>query len=324
MSQAPSLGNTRPQNNTKLSKRLARAVGLAVLKGLVSLLPRLPLPVALGLGRGLGNLMRVVSKKRRKVALDNLAWALGPAHSEGERRRIAWESFRQFGMLMVEQIWYAFRSPEQIDEVIEFREEDWNDFAALHARGKGVIFVTAHLGNFEMQARIPAARGVEVLLLVRPSRDQGTTELITRLRERTGLKVVETGKGLRTILEGLRRGACVAMVSDQNAGDVFVPFFGRQTGFVDGAARLALKTGSAIILCYCVRVGPGRFRMLYSGGFVPEPTGDTTADIDTIMRRVADDSEAAIRAYPEQWLWFHNRWKSSPPPPERPSGPAKE
>lgn len=293
-----------------IRKAVARAIGRYVLLALISVVRLLPFPAALALGRGLGTLTRLVSRKRHRVALRNLHIAYGDTVSEAERERIAKECFRQFGMFVVENIKFAYAPQEEVER----RIHTVTDQALQEALkgNRGCLLLTGHLGNFEIAARWITARGHELIALAREARDPGTTDLMTRLRQRSGIQVVSLGQSLRPVLAGLKRNACVAIICDQNAADVFVPFFGRPTGTVDGPARIALKMGTPMLFFCCVRDGKGGYRIETHGLYRAEPTGDAQADIVRVMTEVNRRLEAMIRAHPEQWLWFHDRWKSSP------------
>lgn len=293
-------------------KAFGRAVGRAVLRGLILLVRPLPLPAALAVGRAMGSLMRLIAKKRYQVALKNLRIAYGDSLSEAERERIARESFRHFGMFSVELIKFAYLPREEVDRRMDVDEPGFEEFEALMREGKGCLFILAHLGNFEIMARWVTARGYELIALAREARDQGTTEMMSKMRERSGIQVITLGKSLKPVVAGLRRNACIAIVCDQNASDVYVPFFGHQTGTVDGPARIALRMGAPMVFPYCVRDGHGRYQIIGNGVYRAEPTGDETADIERVMTEVNRRLESSIRAYPEQWLWFHDRWRSSP------------
>jgi len=293
-------------------KTIARTLGRYVLLALMCFVRLLPLPFALALGRGLGTFTRWVSRKRYRVALKNLQIAYGDTLSEKERERIAKESFRHFGMFVIESIKFAYMSDAQIERLLDVHPDTLNTIRKGLAHGKGCLLLTGHFGSFEIQARWLVTQGHEVIALARETRDPGTTDLMTRLRERNRIQVVALGRSLKPILAGLKRNACIAIVCDQNAADVFVPFFGHPTGTVDGPARIALKTGAPILFCFCVRNDRGRYTIRIQGPYHAQPTCDEQADIARIMTEVNQRLESAIRACPEQWLWFHDRWKSSP------------
>lgn len=293
-------------------KVILRAAGRFILKGMVGLVRVLPMPMVLSLGRGLGTLSRLLSKKRYRVALKNLRIAYGDTLSDAERQRIARESFRHFGMFSVEVIKYGFLTQEEVDRRIHVAQDEFAEFEKMMEQKKGCLFLMAHLGNFEVMSRWITARGYTVIALARETRDRGTTELMTRIRERSGIQVITIGQSLKPVMVGLKKNACVAIICDQNAADVFVPFFGQPTGTVDGPARIALKMGTPMVFPYCVRDGKGGFLVGAKGTYFAEPTGDEAADVERVMTVVNSRLEESIREYPEQWLWFHDRWKSSP------------
>lgn len=293
-------------------KTILRALGRVALRVFIATIRWIPLPTALAIGRGLGTLTRWVSGRRYRVALKNLRIAFGDALTEAERHRIAREAFKHFGMMAVEIMKFPFLSPQEVLRRIELTEEDYRLLCSLLERRKGCLLITAHLGNAEIASRVFILRGHELLALARDARDRGTTEILSRLRERMGVKVVRLRQSMKQVLSALKRNALVAILCDQNAADVFVPFFGHLTGTADGPARLALKMGAPMIFPYCVRDGKGGYRIIVTGSYLAEPTGDEKADIARAMAEVNRHLEQIIRAYPEQWLWFHDRWKSSP------------
>ncbi len=299
-----------------MRKRIGRAAGLVFLKALILVVRLMPLGAALALGRGLGTFMRVVSRKRYRVALKNLRIAYGDELTDSERERIARESFRSFGMFMIEGIKFPFLPQEQIDRLFYVSEEQLQEYWEIMSHGKGCLLITGHLGNFEIGARYVTKRGMEIIALARVARDQGTTALMLDLRRRMGIEVVTLNRSLKPVYAGLKRNANVVIICDQNANDVVVPFFGRPTGTVDGPARIALKTGAPLVFMACVREKDGRYRLFSPGHLWPDPTCDERADVERIMTEVNRNLEAMIRMYPEQWLWFHDRWKSSPAVPE--------
>ncbi len=294
-------------------KALLRSVGTFAIRALILVTRLMPLSVALGLGRGLGDLMRVLSKKRYKVALKNLTVAYGSSLSDTERERIARESFRHFGMFMIEAMKFPFYRPKDVEKLIEVDPVGAERFRLLmEQERKGLIVITGHLGNFEMLAHYGGIRGHEIIALMREARDRGTTEIMANMRERMGIQLLSLKQSLKPVITGLQRNAIVAIVCDQNAADVFVPFFGHETGTADGPARIALMTGAPMWFMFTVRIGHGRYRVVADGPHWPESTGDTKADVLRIMTEVNHQIEKAIRQYPEQWLWFHDRWRSSP------------
>ncbi len=295
-----------------LTKKIGRRVGREILRVLIVVIQAVPLSVGLAFGRGFGNFMRFCARKRYRVALKNLRIAYGDTLTEAERIRIAKQSFKHFGMFAIEVIKFSSMTQSEVEQRLEVDEGSFEEYEKLMAEKKGCLLITGHLGNFEIAGRWIVPRGYEIIALARESRDRGTTEMMTKLRERSGVRIITLGMSLKPIIAGLRRNASIAIVCDQNAADVFVPFFGHPTGTVDGPARIALKMGAPLLFFYCVRDGKGGYRIRSHGHYVPVSTGNEAADIETAMTEVNKRLEEIIRLYPEQWLWFHDRWKSSP------------
>ena len=292
-------------------KALVRGFGRVVLRVVIFVVRILPLPAGLALGRALGTLMRVMSKKRWRVALKNLRIAYGDSLTEAERERIARESFRNAGMFAVEGIKFAFIPQDEVERRI--RVEGYEQFEPIMAQKRGCLFISAHVGNFEVMGRWFSPRGYELMALARGARDRGTTDIMLKLRERMGIKVFTLDKSLKPVFAGLKRNACVAIICDQNATDIFVPFFAHPTGTVDGPARIALRLRTPMLFPYCIRDGRGGYVVRAEGAlFDPESTGDEKADVERAMTEVNRRLEAIIRRHPEQWFWFHDRWRSSP------------
>lgn len=282
-----------------------------VLRVVIFVVRILPLPAGLALGRGLGTLMRLISKKRYRVALKNLRIAFGNALTDAERGRIARESFRNAGMFAIEGIKFAYMPQEEVDRRV--RVEGYDKLEPVMNMKKGCLFISAHVGNFEVMGRWFSSRGYEVMAIARAARDKGTTDIMLGLRERMGIKVFTLNQSLKPVFVGLKRNACVAIICDQNAADVTVPFFGQPTGTVDGPARIALKLGTPMLFPYCIRDGHGGYVVRAEGSlYLAEPTGDERADVERAMTEVNCRLEAIIRRHPEQWFWFHDRWRSSP------------
>jgi KDO2-lipid IV(A) lauroyltransferase len=296
----------------KRRKALGRAVGRGALRLVILLVRALPFNSAMAIGRGLGNLVRILSKKRYNVALQNLQIAYGDELTDAERHRIAAESFKSFGMFMVESVKFGYMSKDEVMRRVAVCPECFTYFEDITRDGNGCLFITGHLGNFEILGRWYTDRGYELVALSREARDRGTTNIISEIRERMGIKVININQSLRPVLEALKRNASVAIICDQNAADVFVPFFGQQTGTVDGPAKIALRTGAPMLFFMGVRDGGGKYHIECNGYYRPESTGDTRSDLEKTMAEVNRNLEEMIRRHPEQWLWFHDRWKSSP------------
>lgn len=291
-------------------KAALRVAGYWLLRIVMVAVRVMPFGMALALGRALGTLVRLVSRKRYRVAIKNLRIAYGDAMTPAERDRTARASFRHFGMFGVEMILFAFMSTRDVWRRVQVEGSEHLD-AAL-AAGKGCLVISAHLGSFEAGARWFVSHGTDFVALARRTRDRATTDLMTSLRARNGIDVLTIDRSMRPVLKRLRSGGCIAIVCDQNTDDLFIPFFGHDAGTASGPAVLALRTGAPIVYTFTYRDSRGGYRTVIDPPWVPERTGDDDADIRAIMTAVNQRFEEAIRACPEQWLWFHDRWRLSP------------
>jgi KDO2-lipid IV(A) lauroyltransferase len=201
-------------------------------------------------------------------------------------------------------------SREELESLLQVEGAD-HVYDALKT-GKGVVFLTAHLGNFEFLPRYIAHTFCPLTVVARAPEDPEFADFVHHLRESGGYRVIYRGsRTLREMLTLLKRNEGVGLLPDQNSGDLFVPFLGVPAGTVAGPASLALHTGATLIPCYCVRQLDNTYRLLFLSPIAPTPTGDKQADTVRIMTAVNFALEEIVREYPDQWLWLHNRWKSA-------------
>jgi KDO2-lipid IV(A) lauroyltransferase len=217
--------------------------------------------------------------------------------------------FRNFGVSLAE----FFKAPSMTQPEIEriLTVVGLEHLDAAFAEGKGVLLITGHFGNWELMARYICMRGYPVAVIARDADDRGTTELITMLRERSGYRVFPRGNAARLVLKALRANEAVGILPDQNAGDVFVEFFGQKAGSVAGPAVFHLRTGAPLVPLFNVRLPDDRHRVEILPPLRFEPSGDAQADYQRIMQALHDVLEGYVRRYPDQWLWLHDRWKSA-------------
>ncbi len=184
------------------------------------------------------------------------------------------------------------------------------------AKGRGVILMTGHLGNWEIGAAGFTTRGVPFDAVAKPMENSLFGRALAEARRRVGMGVIDVLDAPRGVLRSLRRGRAVAILADQNTptGDLFVPFFGRPASAARGPALFALRSGAPMMLAVPLR-DPGP-KATYTVTVEPiefEPTGDRDADVVRLTEAHTRALEAAIRRAPEQYFWLHRRWKRRPP-----------
>jgi KDO2-lipid IV(A) lauroyltransferase len=290
-----------------LRKRLERLLGRMGLKLAWGLFRFLPMGWAIRLGALVGLLGYMLSARYRRVAIRNLRHAF-PEWNRARVHATARRTFRNFGVALAEFLKAPSMTRDQLEQRVELIGREHLD--AAFREGKGVLLLTGHFGNWELMARYLVLLGYPIAVIARPTEDPATTELVTMVRERCGYRVYARGNAARAVLKTLRANEAVGILPDQNAGDVFVEFFGQKAGCVAGPAIFHLRTGAPIVPLFNVRL-PGdyhRIEILPPMHF--EPSGDLQADAQRIMQAWHDLLESYVRRYPDQWLWLHDRWKS--------------
>lgn len=284
-------------------------------RGLVKAARVVPLRAMLSFGSAIGTLGYVLSKRYRSVAYKNLTIAYGDTLTPAERRRLTIGVFRHFGKAVVEFPYIAAMSPDQFRQITTLDEADKSRIDRALAGGRGVVAFSAHIGNFELMARRFSVEGYRFMVVVRNDQNQDFAQAVNDLRQNGGYEVIGRGEAARPILKHLKNGGVVGVLSDQRSDDMAAPFFGRLSGTVAGPAVLALRTGAPLLPMFCIRLPDDTHKLIVMDPIYAEPTGDSDADVLRVMTEVNAVIERMVRAYPEQWLWLHDRWKEPVPPP---------
>ncbi|MCP4681365.1 MAG: lysophospholipid acyltransferase family protein [Desulfobacterales bacterium] len=275
----------------------------------IGLIPR---PLARRCGNAMGRFWYVVDRRHRKIVLRNLRHAFGQEKSGDEIRSIAKSVFKNLSQIIFEIGWSMWQSREDFEKYI--RVEGVSDYLKAWERGKGVLLLVGHVGNWELLPIASWLSGKKVNTIYRPMDFRPLDLLFAYLRSRFGDDVVPREGSLKKIISFLRRGQTVAMLMDQNVGwrkGVFVEFFGRRACTNKAMALLAMKTGAAVVPLLIAREGDC-YRVKWGPEVPLIQTGDKTRDVEENTRQYNDVLEAFIRQYPDQWLWMHQRWKTRP------------
>lgn len=260
----------------------------------------------------LGKLAYRLSRRYRTVAERNLQMAYGESLSDEERSRLVEQVFIHFAKSLMEFLVGDGLTPNDLHRMVTLVGEEHLQWCLR--QGKGTLIITAHYGNWEIAARyLTQCRGYVLNVVARDADDSATTVLVNRIRELGGYRVIPRGQAARPVLQALKRNELVALLPDQNAGDVFVPFFGRLAGTVAGPALLALRSGAPLLPVFCTRQPDNTYLFEMLPPLVVQPSEDKERDVREIMARITALIEQQIRKHPSQWLWLHNRWKTRPP-----------
>ncbi len=305
-----------------LAKRLKRFLRYLLVRAGLALVHPIPLGVARWLGVRFGTLAFLVAGGERRKALKSLARAF-PEKTEAERLALARASFRHLGAAMFE-VGCTAALDRELKRFVAWPEADRRVLEEALARGKGVVFVSGHVGNWELLARRVACEGLPCQSIAKETSDPRLTALVERFRARGKVRSIWRGQdgAARHMLRALKNGEILGLLIDQDTKvqSFFVPFFGELAATPRAAADLAIRTGAAVVVGFCQR-GDSGYRLTMEE--VPLPTEqDREAAALALTAALSQRIEAAIRRAPEQWVWMHQRWKTRPegPPATLPTG----
>jgi KDO2-lipid IV(A) lauroyltransferase len=301
-------GATPPPSRTDRLEYL----GFRLVFALFALLPR---RIALATGAALGEALYWIDRRDRVIALRNLAMAF-PEKDEAERRAILRRSCRNLGRVGAEWCHLPSLTPQSIHRYVEVEDPARWQAALSAAAARGAVIVTAHLGNFELLAYAHGLLGHPITLVHRPMRNRLVDRAITGLRARAGTVSLAKKTAAKAALRALHERRIVAIPADQNQTrryGVFVDVFGVAASTTPGPARLAALGRAPIIPVFLVREGESaRHRIVVLPEIVLQRTGDREADIIANTQRCSDAITDMLRRHPDQWIWFHKRWKTRP------------
>jgi KDO2-lipid IV(A) lauroyltransferase len=267
-----------------------------------------PRPVAERLAGLYVSLLDLALPRLRRTAFRNLELAL-PELGRQEHQRIVAGSFRSIARLLVSLSRFPRLNSQNISQWIRY--EGLEHFTEAKRRGRGVLFATAHLGNWELSAFAHAIMTEPMHIVVRPLDNPAIDALVARLRTLSGNRIIEKKEYARGILRALARNEAVGILIDQNTSleeGVFVDFFGTPACVGTGFAKIAARSEAAIIAGFAIwSEEEGRYILKFYPPLCA--TGDAVED----TRRIHALLETVIRHYPDQWLWMHRRWKTRPP-----------
>lgn len=294
-------------------KTAEKRAGFAVLKGVNAVARRCPERAVAPLGRLCGRTVWRLSRRYRNVAINNLTFAFGSERTSEEIETLARSVFDHFGRVAVEFFWLQRVSRERLDQIVELPDEGRQALRDARGNGKGAIVITAHFGNWELLGRYMAQQGYPLTVIARDSDDPTQAGFINSIRAQAGTGIISRGENASAMLDVLRDNGLLGILPDQNTAvnPIFVPFFGKPASTAPGVGVLALRSGAPVIPGFATRTATGWRIDSY-------PTLDIPAE-GSLKERVLDITanytrtiEAHIRKHPEQWLWFHDRWRTRP------------
>jgi KDO2-lipid IV(A) lauroyltransferase len=281
---------------------------------LIGFFQLVPFRLSVQLGVFLGTLFYLIDRRHRQVALNNLRTAFNKEKSERELKRIALDSFQNMGRSMVE---FACLSKWTDQEVREKVKIDGLEHAlSAQKSARGMIFLSAHFGNWEWMVLSLAASGIPMGLVARRMDNRYIHQMLERWRGRFGNSVFSKQQTPAwEIVAFLRERGTVGFLLDQNttrSEAVFVDYFGRKAATHKGLAILALRTGAPVVPVFFIRTKGGP-RIVIEKALELTRSGNLKRDVIDATACFTRKIESLVRLHPDHWLWAHRRWKTSPP-----------
>jgi len=285
--------------------------GFIIVKSFSVSLRFVPLGLALWMGRRIGGAVYFFNIKRRMIAYANLKAAF-PEKSCRELKRINKAHFENLGMNVIELLKLPFMAKDYLGRHVKL--ENAGMIKSGLEKGKGVIVLTAHFGNWEIASLAASLNGYIMSVFAREQKYERLNNLLNEFRQSTGCKVITKGFSVKDIVKTLHSNGIVAMLSDQDAGanGVFVNFFNRPASTAQGIIAFSAKTGAIIFPSFITRLGFDRHIARVGEPLELINTGDREKDVKVNLQRITGILEDQVIRFPEQWLWAHKRWKTTP------------
>jgi KDO2-lipid IV(A) lauroyltransferase len=274
----------------------------------------LPQGAARWLASAVARVLYVLSAKLRKTAEFNLRLAF-PEWAESQRQQVIRNMTTNLGRMAAEFARMPKYSAANIQELVVL--EGHENFLQGHEQGKGVLYLTGHVGAWELSSFAHALYGYPLHYMARPLDNRKLDELVNRYRSLSGNRPIYKNESARLVLKVLKDAGTVGILADQNtlpSEGVFVDFFGTPACSTTGLARVALHTGAAVVPGYAYwDEAIKKYRLRFELPVELVRTGDNERDIFENTQKFTKVLEEIIRKYPDQWVWVHGRWNTRPP-----------
>jgi KDO2-lipid IV(A) lauroyltransferase len=303
----------QPSAEPSLRPSFRQVIEFVLAWAFIQTLRILPRRLSRAAGVGIAAIAYKLLGRLRRVGLRNLELAF-PGMPATKRERILRLEYRNLGWLLAEFCQMSKYTPAFAGRFIRY--EGLDHYLAARDRGKGVLVLTGHLGAWELSSFYHSLAGYPMGMVIRRLDNPLVDRTVNRIRCQHGNRVLHKDDFARGLLAAMRAGDTVGILMDTNMTPpqgLFVPFFGVPACTASGLARVALKTGAAVVPGFLLWEEAERQYVLH---FYPElalaSTGDAEADAAANTARFTAVIEDVIRQYPSQWLWMHRRWKTRP------------
>jgi Kdo2-lipid IVA lauroyltransferase/acyltransferase len=273
----------------------------------------LPRPIARSFAAGVVRLFYAFLPRLRKIAEVNLRIAF-PEWNDAQRHSVVRGMLSNLGWMAAEFARFPKYSRENIEQIVVL--DGHENFLEGQRRGKGVLYLTGHIGAWELSSFAHALYGFPLHYMARRIDNPRIDALVNGYRCLSGNRPIFKNESARLMLKVLNDSGTLGILADQNTMPeeaVFVDFFGKQASTTTGIARVALHTGAAVVPGYAIWDEPSRkYRLRFEPPVELIRTGDTERDVFENTQKFTKVIEEIIRKYPEQWAWMHGRWNTRP------------
>src|ERR1700681_2524724 len=279
----------------------------------IKILAVMPRSLSRAFAIGLAQVFYLLHFRLRQVGMRNLEMVF-PEKRVAERRRILRGVFTSLGRQLSELCQFPKYTPENVDQVVVY--DGLQNYERAYDQGKGVLFLTAHFGGWELSAFAHSLHGHWLHIVMRPMDNEYLDRLLQRYRTLYGNKTVAKDDFVRGLLGAMKAGETVGILMDTNMTPpqgIFVDFFGIPACTASGLARIALRTNAAVVPGFTIWDPElQRYRLRFDPALELIRTGHLEADIAANTQMFTKVIEDYVRKYPDQWLWVHRRWKTRP------------
>lgn len=284
--------------------------GVLLLKILVPLLPR---GGVVALSRMAARIAMGLPLREKRIGLKNIDAVFGDSKTPREKRQILTTSFATFGLTMLDVFWFS-RNPEK--RILKYVAIEDSPHKTFFFEERPIICITAHMGSWEIMGQTCALMGADMASIAAPIKNKAIDRVLIKQRERTGQIIIPRKGALKTLIARFRKNGKAAFVLDQNTseqlGGIQVDFLGLPMPVSSAPAALAYRTGTQVMLGFCLPEKGGHYRIRITKSITPPPFCKDT-DSDTIVRQltqtIQDGISDEIRKYPQFWLWSYRHWR---------------
>jgi len=308
------LGFVRNEKQTVTGKvSLRQRLEDWALRGMAGVVGVLPRSAARAVGAGIGWVVWVLLGRLRRVGMRNLEIAY-PEKTVAEREKILRGVYRSLGWQLGEFCKMGGYSAAEASKFIRY--DGLEHYLAARDTGRGVLVLTGHLGAWELSSFYHSLMGYPMSLVIRRLDNPLVDAYVNGVRAMHGNRVIHKDDFARGLLTAMHRGETVGILMDTNMTPpqgVFVPYFGVEACTATAMARVALRSGAAVLPGFLVwEAAEGRYVLRFGEELELVRTGDAETDIVANTALFTATIESYVRRYPEQWLWVHRRWKTRP------------